>query len=56
LFFSANFGRIELGREDGAEDDMLVDANDTQAGTGGLDGDGRTSASSTSATPPTPRR
>jgi outer membrane protein OmpU len=40
LFFSANFGRIELGREDGAEDDMLVDANDVQAGTGGLDGDG----------------
>ena len=56
LFFSGNFGRVELGREDGAEDDMLVDANDAQAGTGGLDGDGRTSASSTSTTPPTPRR
>jgi predicted porin len=40
LFFSGNFGRFELGREDGAEDDMLVDANDVQAGTGGLDGDG----------------
>jgi outer membrane protein OmpU len=39
LFFSGNFGRVELGSEDGAEDNMLVDQNDAQAGTGGLDGD-----------------
>jgi outer membrane protein OmpU len=39
LFFSGGFGRVELGREDGAEDLMLVDQNDAQAGTGGLDGD-----------------
>src|SRR5918996_2100599 len=39
LFFSGNFGRVELGREDGAEDVMFVGAEDAQAGTGGLDGD-----------------
>jgi hypothetical protein len=39
LFFSGNFGRIELGRDDGAEDVMFVGAEDAQAGTGGIDGD-----------------
>ncbi len=39
LFFSGNFGRIELGRQDGAEDTMFVGAAVAQAGTGGLDGD-----------------
>lgn len=39
LFFSGNFGRVELGRDDGAEDIMFVGAEDAQAGTGGLDGD-----------------
>ena len=39
LFFSGNFGRIELGREDGAEDVMGIGAADAQAGTGGIDGD-----------------
>jgi len=41
LFFSGNFGRVELGRDDGAEDLMFVGAEDAQAGTGGLDGDTR---------------
>jgi outer membrane protein OmpU len=39
LFFSGNFGRIELGREDGAEDVMGIGGEDAQAGTGGIDGD-----------------
>lgn len=39
LFFSGAFGRIELGRQDGAEDVMLLDGADAQAGTGGFDGD-----------------
>jgi outer membrane protein OmpU len=39
LFFSGNFGRIELGKEDGAEDVMAINGNDAQAGTGGTDGD-----------------
>jgi outer membrane protein OmpU len=39
LFFSGNFGRIELGLEDGAEDVMFVGGPEAQAGTGGLDGD-----------------
>ena len=39
LFFSGNFGRAELGREDGAEDVMYVGGEDAQAGTGGIDGD-----------------
>jgi hypothetical protein len=39
LFFSGNFGRVELGRDDGAEDVMFVGAEDAQAGTGGIDGD-----------------
>ncbi len=39
LFFSGGFGRIELGRQDGAEDVMFVGAEDAQSGTGGLDGD-----------------
>jgi outer membrane protein OmpU len=41
LYFSGGFGRIELGRNDGAEDLMFVGAEDAQAGTGGLDGDTR---------------
>ena len=39
LFFSGNFGRFELGLEDGVEDDMYVGGEDAQAGTGGIDGD-----------------
>jgi outer membrane protein OmpU len=39
LFFSGGFGRIELGKEDGAEDVMAINGNDAQAGTGGTDGD-----------------
>jgi outer membrane protein OmpU len=39
LFFSGNFGRVELGREDGAEDVMSIGGEDAQAGTGGIDGD-----------------
>jgi hypothetical protein len=39
LFFSGGFGRVELGRDDGAEDLMFVGAEDAQAGTGGIDGD-----------------
>ena len=37
LYFSGNFGRVELGREDGAEDVMYVGGEDAQAGTGGID-------------------
>ena len=39
LTFSGGFGRVELGRDDGAEDVMYVDGEDAQAGTGGIDGD-----------------
>ena len=39
LFFSSGWGRIELGREDGAEDVMGIGAADAQSGTGGIDGD-----------------
>jgi outer membrane protein OmpU len=39
LFFSGNFGRVELGRRDGAEQLMFVGAEEAQAGTGGIDGD-----------------
>ena len=39
LFFSGGFGRVELGREDGAEDVMSIGGEDAQAGTGGIDGD-----------------
>ena len=38
LFFSSGWGRIELGREDGAED-VMGSAADAQSGTGGIDGD-----------------
>jgi hypothetical protein len=41
LFFSGGFGRVELGRQDGAEDVMFVGAEDAQSGTGGIDGDTR---------------
>ena len=39
LYFSGGFGRVELGRDDGAEDVMFVGGEDAQAGTGGIDGD-----------------
>ena len=39
LFFSSGWGRIELGREDGAENVMGIGGADAQAGTGGIDGD-----------------
>ena len=39
LFFSGNFGRFQLGRDDGAEDVMYIGGEDAQAGTGGIDGD-----------------
>ena len=39
LYFSGNFGRVELGRGDGAEDVMAIGGQDAQAGTGGIDGD-----------------
>jgi outer membrane protein OmpU len=41
LFFSGGFGRVELGRQDGAEDVMFVGAEDAQSGTGGVDGDNK---------------
>ncbi|MEM8952022.1 MAG: porin [Pseudomonadota bacterium] len=39
LAFWGGFGRVELGREDGAADNMFVGGEDFQAGTGGIDGD-----------------
>ncbi|HET6520938.1 MAG TPA: porin [Geminicoccaceae bacterium] len=39
LFFSGAFGRVELGRDDGAADVMMLDAASVAAGTGGIDGD-----------------
>jgi hypothetical protein len=39
LFFSGVFGRVELGKEDGAEDVMGIGGEDAQSGTGGIDGD-----------------
>lgn len=39
LAFWGDFGRAELGREDGAADNMFVGGEDFQAGTGGIDGD-----------------
>jgi outer membrane protein OmpU len=41
LYFSGGFGRVELGRDDGADDVMFVGGEDAQAGTGGIDGDTR---------------
>jgi len=40
LAFWGGFGRVELGREDGAADNMFIGGEDFQAGTGGIDGDG----------------
>lgn len=37
--FWGGFGRVEMGREDGAADNMFVGGEDFQAGTGGIDGD-----------------
>lgn len=39
LAFWGGFGRIELGRDDGASDNMIIGGEDFQAGTGGIDGD-----------------
>ncbi|MGI9509515.1 MAG: porin [Geminicoccaceae bacterium] len=39
LYFWGGFGRAELGRDDGAADNMFVAGEDFQAGTGGIDGD-----------------
>jgi hypothetical protein len=39
LYFSGNFGRVELGKEDGANNVMGIGGADAQAGTGGIDGD-----------------
>ena len=39
LYFSGGFGRIELGRQDGVVDTMVLDATVIAAGTGGVDGD-----------------
>jgi outer membrane protein OmpU len=39
LYFSGGFGRIELGRQDGVVDTMVLDATIIAAGTGGVDGD-----------------
>ena len=39
LAFWGGFGRAELGREDGAADNMFLGGEDFQAGTGGVDGD-----------------
>jgi hypothetical protein len=39
LAFWGGFGRVELGRDDGAADNMFVGGEDFQAGTGGIDGD-----------------
>lgn len=41
LAFWGGFGRVELGREDGAADNMFIGGEDFQAGTGGIDGDGQ---------------
>ena len=39
LYFSSGFGRLELGRQDGVVDTMVLDATIIAAGTGGVDGD-----------------
>jgi outer membrane protein OmpU len=39
LYFSGGFGRLELGRQDGVVDTMVLDATIIAAGTGGVDGD-----------------
>jgi hypothetical protein len=39
LYFSGNFGRVELGQEDSPADVMGIGGADAQAGTGGIDGD-----------------
>lgn len=38
VFFSGGFGRIEIGNEDGAEDNMGLNGATVAAGTGGIDG------------------
>ena len=38
-FISGDFGRIEMGDQDGAEHRMIYDAGRTQSGVGGIDGD-----------------
>ncbi|MGF1563507.1 MAG: porin [Geminicoccaceae bacterium] len=39
MFFSGGFGRIELGADDGADDNMSLGTKSIAAGTGGADGD-----------------
>ncbi|WGF87542.1 porin [Marinivivus vitaminiproducens] len=39
LFFSGAYGRVELGADDGVEDNMSLGAHTIAAGTGGLDGE-----------------
>jgi len=39
LYFSGGFGRLELGRQDGVVDTMVLDATIIGAGTAGVDGD-----------------
>jgi hypothetical protein len=38
-WLEGNWGRIQLGDKDGAEDQMIYDAGLTQSGVGGIDGD-----------------
>jgi hypothetical protein len=38
-FLSGDWGRIQIGDKDGAEDQMIYDAGLTQSGIGGIDGD-----------------
>lgn len=38
-WLEGNWGRIQLGDQDGAEDQMIYDAGLTQSGVGGIDGD-----------------
>ena len=39
IYLFGNFGRIEAGDQDGAEDQMIYGAGNTQSGVGGIDGD-----------------
>jgi hypothetical protein len=39
IYIFGDFGRIEMGDQDGAEDQMIYDAGGTQSGVGGIDGD-----------------
>ncbi len=39
IYLFGNFGRVEAGDQDGAEDQMIYGASGTQSGVGGIDGD-----------------